>query len=274
MCVAEALDREWDRCGRPTPFTMVDAGAGPGTLARAVLAAEPRCRAALDYVVVERSAHQRRTHPDTVRSLAELPSGPTTGVILANELLDNLAFQPLLAVDGEWREAVVDVAKGRLTVVPGDRAPDGPATGGSDYIAQRAVADWVAQALATLEEGRLIVVDYARTSSRDVEVRTYRGHERGVEPLVHLGLQDITVDVDLEQLAQRGLEPDRVRSQERWLDDLGIRDLVEQGRQLWSAGAAAGGLDALAGRSRVREAEALTDPTGLGGFTVAEWVEK
>jgi SAM-dependent MidA family methyltransferase len=32
--VARALDRWWDGLGRPDPFVVVDAGAGPGTLAR------------------------------------------------------------------------------------------------------------------------------------------------------------------------------------------------------------------------------------------------
>ncbi|MFT7474077.1 MAG: hypothetical protein ACI81L_000993, partial [Verrucomicrobiales bacterium] len=33
-----------------------------------------------------------------------------------------------------------------------------------------------------------------------------------------------------------------------------------------------GDLAALKARSRIREAEALVEMTGLGGFTVAEWV--
>ena len=35
--------RWWDDLDRPDPFTVVDAGAGPGTLARAILAARPQC---------------------------------------------------------------------------------------------------------------------------------------------------------------------------------------------------------------------------------------
>jgi len=56
--VARFLDAEWERLGRPDPFTVVDAGAGPGTLARAVLAARPACRGALTYVAVEVGARQ------------------------------------------------------------------------------------------------------------------------------------------------------------------------------------------------------------------------
>ena len=48
----------------------------------------------------------------------------------------------------------------------------------------------------------------------------------------------------------------------------GIDELVDEGRRAWEAGAARGDLEALAGRSRVTEAAALTDPAGLGAHTV------
>lgn len=202
-----------------------------------------------------------------------MPDDPVTGVVFANELFDNLGFQPLLRIDGDWFDAAVDRADDRLDVVPGRPATDGPDDGDRlGYIAQRAVADWLAHAQSVLERGRIVMIDYARTSSRAVEVRTYRGHEPGGDPLTALGGQDITVDVDLEQLARRGLGPDELSTQREWLHELGLGDLVEQGRELWQRGASDGGLEALAGRSRIREAEALCDPSGLGAFTVAQWV--
>jgi hypothetical protein len=66
--------------------------------------------------------------------------------------------------------------------------------------------------------------------------------------------------------------PDAVRTQAQWLALHGIAELVDEGRRAWEAGAARADLVALEGRSRIREAEALTDPSGLGAFTVAEWL--
>ena len=54
--VARALDTWWREVGEPDPFVVVEAGAGPGTLCRTVLAASPACAPALRYVLVERSA--------------------------------------------------------------------------------------------------------------------------------------------------------------------------------------------------------------------------
>ncbi|HEY5172192.1 MAG TPA: hypothetical protein VIK54_10740, partial [Acidimicrobiia bacterium] len=48
----------------------------------------------------------------------------------------------------------------------------------------------------------------------------------------------------------------------------GIDELVTEGRRVWEAGAAGGGIEALAGRSRVSEAAALTDRGGLGAHQV------
>ena len=67
--------------------------------------------------------------------------------------------------------------------------------------------------------------------------------------------------------------PDAVRPQAQFLALHGLDDLVDEGRRVWArAGRASATLPRCAARSRVREAEALTDPAGLGGFTVAEWV--
>ena len=114
--IARYLDAEWQRIGRPDPFTVVDAGAGPGTLARSVLAATPACRDALRYVAVEVSEAQRAATPTRRRCrLADLPKRARfDGVVIANELLDNLPFR-LAVFDNGWREAFVDVgADGRF----------------------------------------------------------------------------------------------------------------------------------------------------------------
>ena len=124
---------------------------------------------------------------------------------------------------------------------------------------------------------RFATFDYAASVDELVArgagwLRTYSRHGRGGHPLEHVGEQDITADVMVEQLlhsaAAAGLRLVAQHSQAEWLDSLGIGELVEDGRRAWDAGAARGDLDALAGRSIVSEAAALTDPTGLGAHRV------
>ena len=193
--VARFLDAEWERLERPDPFTVVDAGAGPGTLARAVLAARPTCAAALRYVAVEVSGSQRADHPGDVESVAALPGEPFVGVVLANEMLDNLPFR-LAVHDGAWREAYVAVAPdgafAEVLSAPFDPVPEVlPARAGHGARAplQDAAAAWVAQARHLVRRGSVVVVDYARPSTAALVglewrawLRTYRDHQRGEPP--------------------------------------------------------------------------------------------
>jgi SAM-dependent MidA family methyltransferase len=278
--LARFLDVEWARLGRPDPFTVVDAGAGPGTLARAVLAARPACAGALRYVAVEVSAGQRARHPAGVESVPRLPDEPLDGVVLANELLDNLPFR-LAVHDGGWRESFVTAAPdGSFAEVlstpfdpPPAVLPPHPPHGARAPL-QDAAAAWLTTARRVVRRGCVLVVDYVRPSTAALTrlpwrswVRTYRGHERGRHPLADPGDQDVTVDLALDQLP----EPDGSWSQAQFLQRWGIAELVDEGRQAWTAAAAAPDLAALAMRSRAREAEALLDPGGLGAFGVLRW---
>lgn len=282
--VARALDDEWERLDRPTGFTVVEVGAGPGTLARSILAAAPACLRGdpANYVAVETSPRQRAMHPAGIRSMDATPSGPITGVVLANELLDNLPFR-LLVHDGGWREACAALERDRWVerLAPLDKVPvwlPAHVPHGSRAPWQEGAAQWLGDALDRLAAGRLIAIDYVTPRTAELSVRpwrdwlrTYRGHERGGHYLASPGSQDITVQVCLDQLSAAVGEPDAIRSQAQFLKRWGIDDLVEEGRAQWAATAARPDLAAMRGRSRVRESEALLDPTGLGGFLVLEW---
>jgi SAM-dependent MidA family methyltransferase len=278
--VARYLDAEWKRIGRPDVFTVVDAGAGPGTLARSILAADLECGDALRYVAVEVSAGQRARHPEGIDSLASMPEDEFDGVVLANELLDNLPFR-LAVFDAGWREAFVDVGSdGRfveLLSAPIDPVPSclpaAGAFGARAPLVDRAAA-FVEDARGLIRRGSVVVIDYgtpitAMLAGRPYRewLRTYRGNERGEHYLSAVGRQDITIEVPIDQLP----EPDNVRSQAQFLQLWGIDDLVAEGKRIWEEQAARPGLEAMKMRSRVSEAEALLDPDGLGGFLVAEW---
>ena len=311
--LARALDQWWADLGRPDPFVVVEAGAGSGALAAAVLQARPVCSPALRYVLVERSLvwRQRQARrlplepaglvlgpiverdpdsgPEAVRglgplltSLSEVPAGPFEGVIVANELLDNLPFRLLERTAEGWAEVRETVELSELLVPAGVPAtqeathlvPD--AEVGARIPLQEQAATWVRTALPTLSAGRLVVFDYADTTPALSRrpwtewVRTYRSHGRGGHPLEHLGGQDVTCEVAVDQLAAVR-PPDADRSQREFLEAYGVQDLAAEARAKWQERAAIGDLDALTARSRISEAAALTDPSGLGAFRVLEW---
>lgn len=282
--VARMLDAEWARLGRPDPFTVVDLGAGPGTLARAVHAAAPACREAMHYVAVELSPAQRARHPEHVASVAAVDelgaAASLDGVVIANEVLDNVPFQ-LVVFDGGWREAFV-VLDGHGDLVerlsaPFDTAPlvlPATAAHGARAPLVGGAGGLVAAARTLLRSGTVVVVDYgvARTAELALRpwrdwLRTYRDNERAGHYLANPGEQDITADVPVDQLPAH----DTLRTQAQWLARWGIDDLVAEGKQVWSERAARPDLEALRMRSRVSESEALLDPSGLGAFLALEW---
>ncbi len=280
--VARALASWWEELGRPDPYVVVEVGAGPGTLARAVLAAaDGPWRDALRYVTVERSAAQRARHPTEVEARSTLPDGPITGVVLANELLDNLPFDLVERRGDEWREVLVAVDDTGALVERLGAVVDEPALptapDGARFPLQRAAQGFVREALGRLARGHLLIIDYAAPDAELVGrpwthwVRTYRRHERGGHPLDAPGSQDITCEVALDPL-RRVAPPAEVQTQREFLEAHGLGELVAEGRARWQAGAGVGDLAALKARSRIREADALCDPAGLGAFAVMRWV--
>lgn len=303
--LARALDEWWVELGEPDPFVLVEAGAGPGTLARSMRAAAPRCLRVLHHVLVEVGEGQWATHPAGVASRSdlpvagELPSGPV--VVLANELLDNLPFALVEKRSDGWVEVAVGVAPTANeasaadeagTLVEVHRALDGErsrwcelragadAPVGARLPVQHEAAHWLAaaRALTAARGGRVVVIDYGASSAELARrpwtdwLRTYADHGRAGGPLVAPGRCDITADVAVDQLALVA-EPTANRSQADFLAAHGLAELVAEGRARWAAGGIRGGLAAIEGRSRIVEAEALTDPVGLGAFRVLEWVE-
>ena len=319
--VARYLDRAWVELGHPDPFVVVDAGAGRGRLAADVLRAAPSCAPALRYVLVERSsalrAEQRellslepadralgpavRIEPDEapqpvtgvgpiVTSLGELPAVEIpAGVVIANELLDNLPFRIVERTARGWWEIRVGTDDDHFVEVSVPAAPEvageadevaagAPVSDGARLPVPVATTDWLSHGGHALRRGFLVVVDFADEGAslaargQHEWLRTYRGHRRGEHPLTEPGAQDITYDVPVEHLVTHAR---RARfhllertSQARWLTDLGIEQLVDDARAVWRERAAIGDLDAMAARSRVSEAAALTDPSGLGAHTV------
>ena len=316
--LARALDAWWEELGAPDPFVVVEAAAGVGTLARAVLASAPACAPALRYLLVERSDRLRERQSSVlalepaatvlgpmapsdedefdgpqalpgggprVASLGELPVGPYTGVVVANELLDNLPFSLLERTPAGWCEVRVAEEGGGFVevltpaedkdVALADRlVPD--AQVGARIPLQTAAVDWLRSALRTLQRGRVVLVDYTATtpelSRRPLAewLRTYRRGGPGTGPLDAPGSQDLTVEVCVDQLA-RVQAPALDRPQADFLSAHGIGALRDDAAAAWQAAAARPDLDALQARSRVDEAAALTDPAGLGAFRVLEW---
>ncbi len=290
-CIAGYLDRTWDELGRPDPFVAVEGGAGSGTLCRDVLAHVAACRDAVRYVMVERVDWQRDDalariagigESERVAAVPDLPAGPLVGVVLANELLDNLPFRLLERSEIGWQEVHVERADPAMEVLrdaPADAAamaeamaPDAASGARVPLLLKAAV--WVRRALRLLERGRLLTFDYGVRRTADLVarptsewLRTYRSQRRGHDPLGAPGTADITCDVAFDQLPPGAT----LSTQAEWLAAAGIDSMTADARALWQRSRSKPTAEALAARTLVDEAAALTDRDGMGAFWVGEW---
>jgi SAM-dependent MidA family methyltransferase len=208
-----------------------------------------------------------------------MPDGPITGVVLANELLDNLPFR-LFVFDGSWMEAFVSQASGGQFVEV-LRAPDVvpsclPRTAplGSRAPVQEAAASWVRDCLSRIDHGRLLLFDYCSASTAEMALspwrewlRTYRDQGRGTHYLSDPGSQDITAQVMLDQLPAGFASLTQADFLKHW----GIDELVREGADYWEKLKHAPDVAAMKMRSRSSEATSLADSSGLGGFNAISW---
>ena len=278
----------------PTAFDLVEAAAGNGRLARDLLesaaAEDAPFYDAIRLHLVERSAAARGGQRPTlghhaarlISSGTELPSG-IRGVVFANELLDALPPHVLRMTRAGLREVYVEVAadggefieclgpvsaraqehvdRHRITLEPGWRAEVTP-----DAV------DWVERAVASIDQGFLLLIDYGH-EARELysathaagTLTTYRAHRAGVAGdrgrapwLRDPGGCDITAHVDLtavrEAAERAGATTLGVLDQTYFLLGLGALEPVD-------GTAEAGGVAALRNRLALKS---LLVPGGLG----------
>ncbi len=141
-CIARYLDETWHQLEQPERFVVIEAGAGVGTLCKAVIEAKPECLESLHYLMVERSPINRSDALNRLSDLSaeanvpidvaqDLPTRlswyempgfePDVAprrlgmVVMANELLDNIAVRIVERTQDGWQE---------LYVTPADPAAD------------------------------------------------------------------------------------------------------------------------------------------------------
>jgi SAM-dependent MidA family methyltransferase len=257
---------------RPDPYPIVEAGAGDGTLARQLL--EALADVPVAYTAVERSRGARAALEErglsVVGALAE--AGPVEhGVVLANELLDNLPFRRVRGTAGGPVEVRVGLADGRLAEMETPRADEmgtKPAEGEEIAVPVGAV-EFVDELAETLRDGYALLIDYEGGTN---DVHGYREH-RVVEIDVDApGTTDITAGVDLHAVARhaeaRGFRSFGTVSQTDAMRALGFEEwfLAERERQasLLSEGQGVEAVQTWSGRNAAME---LVDPMGLGRLT-------
>lgn len=280
--LAVHVDREMKRIGEP--FRLVEVGAGSGSLLRPLLKMVEVPAVAVEVSPAARAAIAEA--PEAITVTDELPVS-IRGVVIANELVDNLPMALAQRSGGRWRERRVGVDNGEMVFVDADPRSEvsawlesfaGDVLDGGWVEAQLAATAWLDGVVERLEAGSVVIIDYGDTAEglvprrADGTLRTYRAHHLGPHPLDEPGETDITADVNFSALAtvaeRRGARVE-IHRQEDFLSDLGLRDRLSELRE--SALEAARDGDVMSQmriKSSCTEAETLLHPRGLGDFRV------
>ena len=236
--------------GQVLSFTRTDQilefGAGSGALAEQVLDAlgeQVGCYAILEVSATLRARQKQRLARFGSR-IQWLNAWPQTfeGVILANEVLD--AMPPaVLRYDGkQWLERGVSWQDDELVYVERPTAMTPPGLGpwpaGMVTEVHRQAQAFIRSLAERLTRGLVLIIDYGFPQDEYYHpqrmagtLMCHRAHRSDDNPLIDVGLKDITVHLDFTALAlaaqDSGLDVAGYTSQARFLLNCGLVQLLE-----------------------------------------------
>ncbi|HKK07225.1 MAG TPA: SAM-dependent methyltransferase [Gammaproteobacteria bacterium] len=272
---------------------VLEVGAGSGALAAGLLA-ELAAADALpeEYRILEISAELRERQRQTlqacdpalaarVRWVDDLPPSDFHGVVLANELLDAMPVHRFVVTENGLRESYVAIDEAgegfvwqtgepstsalveRVEAI--EAAIGGPLPIGYTSEINLAAEDWVRALGPRLEAALVLLIDYGFGRGEYYHPQRhmgtlmchYRHHAHG-DPLVLVGLQDITAHVDFTAIAEAadgaGLTVAGYTTQAHFLLGSGLAQLAQ----------AAGGDDPAEQLRVANEVKRLTLPHEMG----------
>ena len=300
--LAEQLAEIWLILDRPEAFQVVEMGAGLGDLAIDILnywqSNYPDLLQNVEYSIIEESSSLIATQQEKLqfwlekgislswKSWSDLPNYSVTGCFFSNELIDAFPVHQIIWQDHQLQEIYVGENQGEFIEIiaklstpellnyfqqvqinlDATHYPEGYRT----EVNLQAL-DWLNRVSQKLKQGYLLTIDYGYSAEKYYHpqrsqgtLQCYYQHRYHADPLVNLGLQDITTHVNFTALENHG--------QSTGLETLGF---TQQGLFLMSLGLGDRLAELSTGKFNFAEIfkrrdalHQLIDPTGLGKFGV------
>jgi SAM-dependent MidA family methyltransferase len=260
------------------PLTLVEAGAGDGTLAlqvaRRLREKHPGEAEALRFILLERSRKDLTTASrrltafgipvEAFTGVERLPK--FSGVLYSNELLDALPSHLLEKRDGEVLEVYVDeggqaalgpVSTLELAVHAMKIAP--VLSEGERHAVGLEAPRWLTSAAQCLNAGFIVSLDYGKrlTEATPNAPRAYRNHRIEDDLTSEPGTKDLTVPVDFAALIHAGEAAGAGLESYSTL----ARFLLDGGIEAWFQAAAGAGASSYKERAQLKT---LIHPEGMG----------
>ena len=255
---AQTISRQIEQVLQEIDGDILELGAGTGKLAADVLLTLARLnRLPSKYFILEVSNHLRQVQLETLQKklpadlmqrvewLNELPT-KFEGVVMANEVLDAIPVhmvhvekQGLSERGVAWRDGFiwqdkVTTRKDLLVAAAKQHLAEG-------YITEfcPAASGLIASLAHMLQHGIILMIDYGFSAREYYHPQRNQGtlmchyqHYAHTEPLINVGLQDITAHVDFTSIAyagvNHGLTLSGFCSQAQFLMNCGILEIMSQ----------------------------------------------
>ncbi len=255
---AQTISRQIEQVLQEIDGDILELGAGTGKLAADVLLTLARLnRLPSKYFILEVSNHLRQVQLETLQKklpadlmqrvewLNELPT-KFEGVVIANEVLDAIPVhivhvekQGLSERGVAWRDGFiwqdkVTTRKDLLVAAAKQHLAEG-------YITEfcPAASGLIASLAHMLQHGIILMIDYGFSAREYYHPQRNQGtlmchyqHYAHTEPLINVGLQDITAHVDFTSIAyagvNHGLTLSGFCSQAQFLMNCGILEIMSQ----------------------------------------------
>lgn len=236
------------------PFTIIEFGAGTGTLCHDILnhlKSNPALYEQLNYNIIEKGETMRTEEKKLLKekvswyhSINEIPE--INGCILSNELLDNFPVHKVIMKD-ELMEIFVDFTTGFVEVLK-------PANEDlKNYLLSQKIVlpkeysteinlqaiEWMKEIALNLKSGFVLTIDYGYPSGEFYSSKRsagtlvcYKAHEVNNSPYSDIGDQDITAHVNFSALndwgRKYGLECTGFTTQAHFLRSWGLGNYLRK----------------------------------------------
>ncbi|MCU0534907.1 MAG: class I SAM-dependent methyltransferase [Hydrococcus sp. Prado102] len=300
--LAEQFVDIWHILGCPTPFSLVEMGAGTGLLALDILSYlqknAPHLLVVLEYIIIEQAEGLIERQQDLLKSWIEnkikiswkswqeIPEESLVGCLFSNELVDALPVHQIILIEGELKEIYVGYSQDQFIEIIDEIStpklaeyfnlvdmnfPSSAYSDGYRTEVNLLALNWLKTVATKLKRGYLLTIDYGYNAQRYYNPQRNRGtlqcyyqHRRHNDPYINIGTQDITTHVNFTALEHYGE-----------LCGLHKVEFTQQGLFLMALGLGDRLNDLSSGKFNFQQVlqrrdalHQLIDPAGLGGFGV------
>lgn len=240
--LAIQLVEMWEILDKPSPFMLVEMGAGNGNLANDILTyceqEYPHFLACLKYIIIEESTSlinqqqnqlekwQHKNVSISWQNWDSIEDKSIVGCFFSNELIDAFPVHKVIKQDNSLQEIYVTIENESFREISGDLSInkineyfdlidinllDNNYPEGYETEVNISALDWLKKVNAKLKQGYLLTIDYGYIATKYYHPQRQKGtlkcyyqHHHHDNPYINIGHQDLTTHLNFTALESQG----------------------------------------------------------------------